>query len=85
MDEELLSIMQGWKDGLWSDVEALYRICADLPSSPVTDMVIEIVGKMCQEEVAEWEEPRLEGGPIIEHSVEDFDQPRVDPHSDSKL
>ena len=49
--------MQSWRDGLLSDVEALARLCLHLSSSPVSDALIEIVGKMDEEEKAEWPEP----------------------------
>ncbi len=56
--DNLGEIMQAWRDGLLSDVEALYQLATYLPPSPVTDAAIEVIGKMYQEEVEEWEEDR---------------------------
>lgn len=54
---EILPLMNEWRDGCLSDVEALLQLMMALPASPATDAVIEVVGKMYQEEVAEWPEP----------------------------
>ena len=67
--EELLQLMKMWREGCLSDCEILHRLCLDLPASPITDMAIEVIGKMYQEEVAEWEEDARIADMI--HSLED--------------
>lgn len=75
---DMTALIQSWRDGYHSDCEALYRLCADLPASPVTDMVIEIVGKMYQEEVAEWEEDARVAEMLHRADEEDVGQALVD-------
>lgn len=67
---ELDAIIQSWRDGTLSDVEALYLLMVQLPTSPATDATIEIVGKMYQEEVAEWPVPDDEEAATVEDSFE---------------
>lgn len=56
MEEGTAQLMKSWREGCLSDVETLFGLCGLLPASPMTDMLIEVVGKMYQEEVAEWTE-----------------------------
>lgn len=67
--------MQSWHDGLLSDVEALTRLCLHLSSSPVSDAIIEIVGKMDEEEKAEWEAQAEEATGLADmiHGPKDLD------------
>lgn len=58
--DNLLITMQAWRNGELSDVEVLYLLAEHFPPSPVTDAAIEVIGKMYQEEVAEWERPEGE-------------------------
>lgn len=71
-------VMQSWKDGLLSDVEVLYQLAAHLPTSPFTDAAIEVIGKMYQEEVAEWEEDRQIAEMLHRADEENVGQPLVD-------
>lgn len=64
-------IISNWREGLLSDVEALIMLLADLPPSAATDSVIEIVGKMHDEEKAEWDD-RAELAAMI-HGAEEID------------
>lgn len=57
VEESTAQLMKSWREGCLSDVETLYGLCGLLPTSPMTDMLIEVVGKMYQEEVAEWPMP----------------------------
>lgn len=49
-------IMSQWRDRLLSDVEALSQLSLLLPSSRETDALVEVIGKMFDEEVEEWEQ-----------------------------
>lgn len=57
VEESIAQLMKSWREGTLSDVETLFGLCSLLPASPMTDMLIEVVGKMYQEYVAEWPMP----------------------------
>lgn len=79
--DTLGEMIQSWRDGNLSDVEALFVLAPYLPTSPVTDALIEIVGKMYQEEVAEWPNPddREVLADMI-HGPEDLDDNAFEPN-----